>query len=248
MAGAGAVGGGASDRALEVEAATALKHAASGLRDGVALSMAQAETPMAALNSDGGAERGKATGGGSGGGRGNAGAGAGGSAGGGYSRGIVAAQDGVGRGSGGGGGGESGGGDHSLGIRDVAGTLASGTGRVEGVAAGANDDVMAEVIVVEADLEEDLLLSQRALDFLAELPGTPAGTAPATPHGSRTPSLPSPSPLTDSTSSSMAGTPGFSTAGSPDLMAAFTVASRGMLPTPKPPTSARPATESGPNT
>ena len=46
---------------------------------------------------------------------------------------------------------------------------------------------------LDAELDEELLLSQRALDFLAELPGTPMGTSPvgATPR-SATPSLPSP--------------------------------------------------------
>ena len=53
----------------------------------------------------------------------------------------------------------------------------------------------------QADLEEDLLLSQRALDFLSELPGTPGGTPangntptstnPTTPLSSQ---LPSPGP------------------------------------------------------
>ena len=41
---------------------------------------------------------------------------------------------------------------------------------------------------LEVELEEDLLLSQRALDFLAELPGT----APTTPKGVHTPAPPSP--------------------------------------------------------
>ena len=35
---------------------------------------------------------------------------------------------------------------------------------------------MSAVHALEADLDHDLLLSQRALDFLAELPGTNPGT------------------------------------------------------------------------